>query len=397
MAGDFMKYCICTKEAAEAANIQFDLDINELLLAWQNRYKEKMLIEFGQLREQDPAIDALQELFLYEQHPLGQLLENSSVARHLGRNEADVYFDPTSGDPLFSAMEQRVYNLARRIDSERMHVPFRCVHPYKQTEAGDTADINSYPVDSELVRYNSGNHFISRPANSNVFDENSKQCTAKSAGNLTVLFKRGFLEDRLHEIKELTAVAHAAGEKQLQFFVICSRHSLKEGHFGASLVIMDPMKPYFPRRVLVCDTLLKELPQHPRWWNHFVMEYSNVFGNAVAEIIEDISHPLQKVNIKTDEPYLHDWDCPYYVASMTDALSNLVNNDPGLVTNGCDRDIHKAMTSYMPDYYQPDQQIRSRQEIKTTNSSKRWNSGRNMINDLLMEINCDTYHESADL
>jgi hypothetical protein len=384
---DSMNYFTCTKEAAEVSNYQFELVMEEFLCTWRNQHRNKMLIQFGQLFEQDPAIDALQELFLYGHHPLDQLLENNSIASHLSRSETDVYFDPISGDPLFSTTEQRIYNLARRFDTESMHVPFRSVHPHKQTEAGDNADINSYPVDSELIRYNSGNHFISRPANSSVFEENSEYCTAKSAGKLLVLFKRGFLEDRLHEIKELTIAAHADGETQLQFFVICSRHSLKEGHFGASLVIMDPVRPYFPKRVLVCDTLLKELPQHPRWWNHFVAEYSNVFGNAVAEIIEDLSHPLQKVNVKNDEPYLHDWDCPYYVASMVDALANLVNNDPLLAINGSDRDIHKAMSSYMLDYYLPDQQIKDRLEIKKINRSKRWYSGRHMIMKLIMELN----------
>jgi hypothetical protein len=90
----------------------------------------------------------------------------------------------------------------------------------------------TYPAGSETVRYNSGNHFSSRPANGNVVEENARRCLAKTAGHLQVLFKRGFLEDRLHEVKALAAASHTAGETSLQFFVICSRHSVQEGHFG---------------------------------------------------------------------------------------------------------------------------------------------------------------------
>jgi hypothetical protein len=271
------------------------------------------------------------------------------------------------------------------MDSERMHVPFRSVHPNKQTEAGDIADISTYPVESEEIRYNSGNHFASRPANNNVFDENSKRCTAQTEGDLYVLFKRGFLEDRLLDVKEHAAALHHAGISQLQFFVIYSRHSLKEGHFGVSLVIMDTANPDFPKRVMVCDTLLKDLPQHPRWWNHFIAEYSNVFGDAIAEIIEDLSHPLQKVNVKGDYPYRHDWDCPYYAASMADALAALVKTDPELLLSGCINDIHNAMRDYMPDYYQHDREIKNRYDIQTANRLKRWKSGHEAIKDLIIE------------
>ena len=143
----------------------------------------------------------------------------------------------------------------------------------------------------------------------------------------------------------------------------------------------SPSNPHFPQRVLICDTLLKELPQHPRWWHYFIAEYSNVFGESVAELIEDISHPLQKVNSQGEEPYRHDWDCPYYVASMTDALAELVKNDPELLINGSAVAIHNAMKEGMPDYYYG-QTIKDRPEIKQANLIKRWNSGREVIRDL---------------
>ncbi|MEO6151481.1 MAG: hypothetical protein ABIP28_15025, partial [Mucilaginibacter sp.] len=338
------------KQAAAAANFNFERDIYLFLRNWVDRHEGETLLRVDQPLEEYLGADALRDFFLNSTHPLQQLLQHSTIAGHLGRNEAEVYFDPTTGDPLFAPSEQRIYNLARRMDSEKMDIPFRSVHPCKQTATGDTADISTYPAESEQLRYNSGNHFSSRPANGNVFDENSQRCTAKSAGNLYVLYKRGFLEDRLREIKELVFELYQAGEQQLQFFVICSRHSLQEGHFGASLVIMDPANPHIPARVLVCDTLLKELPQHPRWWHHFVAEYSNVFGDAIAEVIEDLSHPLQKVNVKGDDPYRHDWDCPYYVASMADALADLANKSPELLIMGSIQDIHSAMKSLMQDY-----------------------------------------------
>jgi len=381
-----MEQCTYTKEIAEAANRCFEREVDNFLRAWVQDHADKTLLQFDQTLEEYLANDALRDFFLNTQHPIQKLLKSRPIASHLGRRAAGVYFDPISGDPLLASTEQRIYNLARRMDSERMHVPFRSIHPNKQTEAGDTADISTYPIDSEEIRYNSGNHFTSRPANGNVFDENSKRCLAKSEGNLHVLFKRGFLEDRLMDVQDLTAEMHYAGATQLQFFVIYSRHSIKEGHFGTSLVIMDPVNPHFPKRVMVCDTLLKELPQHPRWWNHFISEYSNVFGDAIVEIIEDLSHPLQKVNVKGDDPHRHDWNCPYYAASMAEALADLVKSIPELLLHGSTSEIHNAMKDIMPDYYYPDRELKDRYAIQETNRLKRWKSGREVIKDLVMEM-----------
>jgi hypothetical protein len=141
---------------------------------------------------------------------------------------------------------------------------------------------------------------------------------------------------------------------------------------------MDPANADFPQRVLICDTLLKELPHHPRWWNNFMTEYTNVFGEAIVELIEDLSHPLQKVNILGDDPYLHDWDCPYYAASMADALADMVLNQRQLLLNGSTAEIHKAMKTAMPDYY-IDQQVKDRPGIRLANRVKRWESGRRVV------------------
>jgi hypothetical protein len=381
-----MEQCSRVKQVADATNHFFEQEIQRFLRTWTLDHEEKTLLQFDQTMEEYLANDALRDFFLNTQHPVQKLLENPRIARHLARNMKNVYFDPISGDPFLAPSEQRIYNLARRMDSEQMHVPFRSVQPDKQTEAGDTADINTYPVDSEEVRYNSGNHFTSRPANGNVFDENSKRCVAKSGENLHILFKRGFLEERLLEVKEITAVMHANGVEKLQYFVICSRHSEAEGHYGTSLVIMDPGHRDFPKRVMVCDTLLKELPNHPRWWNYFIAEYSNVFGNAIAEIVEDLSLPLQKVNVKGDDPFRHDWNCPYYTASTADALADLVNSDPELIISGSVDEVQTAMKTRMLDYYHPNKKIKERHEIQYVNLVKRWRSGAKMINNLVREF-----------
>lgn len=381
-----MEQYTCTKEIALAANSCFERNVYDFLRMWVQNHEDKTLLQFDQTLEEYLANDALRDFFLNTEHPIQKLLKNRAIASHLGRRATGVYFDQLSGDPLLAPTEQRIYNLARRMDSERMHVPFRSIHPNKQSEAGDTADVSTYPLDSEELRYNSGNHFTSRSANGNVFDENSKRCLVKSYGNLHVLFKRGFLEDRLMEVQDLTAKMHDAGETQPQFFVIYSRHSIKEGHFGTSLVIMDPVNPHFPKRVMVCDTLLKELPQHPRWWNHFIAEYANVFGDAIVEIVEDLSHPLQKVNVKGDDPYRHDWNCPYYAASMAEALADLVTTNPNLLLHGSTPEVHNAMKDIMPDYYHADHEIKDRACIQDTNRLKRWKSGREVIKDLVMEL-----------
>lgn len=388
-----MKQCTYTKEIALAANHRFEQEVYHFLCTWIQNHEDETLLQFDQPLEEYLANDALRDFFLNTQHPIQKLLKNRFIACHLGRRVGAVYFDAVSGDPLLAPTEQRIYNLTRRMDSESMHIPFRSIHPNKQTEAGDTADINTYPIESDEVRYNSGNHFSSRPANGNVFIENSKRCTARSGGNLHVLFKRGFLEDRLRDVKVLTAAMCEAGETTLQFFIIYSRHSIKEGHFGTSLLIMDPVNPDFPKRVMVCDTLLKELPHHPRWWNHFITEYSDVFGDGIKEIVEDLSHPLQKVNIKGDEPYRHDWDCPYYAASMADALADLVRNNSELTLNGSIDEIHDAMKNLMRDYYNPDHEIKDRTSIQMANRLKRWNSGREVIKDLVLETSRKSSYE----
>ena len=388
-----MEQCTVTREIAEAANHFFEREVYSFLLGWVQHHEDKTLLQFDQTPDQYIANGALRDFFLTTQHPMQQLLKNQIIARHLGRSVEEVYFDPVNGDPLSASTEQRIYNLARRMDTERVHVPFRSIHPNKQTEAGDTAAINTYPAGSEEIRYNSGNHFASRPANGNVFDENSKRCMAKSEGNLHVLYKRGFLEDRLREIMELTAEMYEAGKTGYQFFVICSRHSFKEGHFGTSLVIMDTANANFPKRVMVCDTLLKELPHHPRWWNFFIEEYSQVFGDAVVEILDDLSHPLQKVNVKGDDPYRHDWNCPYYAASMADALADLVKSNPELLLNAPVYEIHQAMKALMPDYYQPDREIKDRANIQQANRLKRWKSGLEMIKELVLEISRKSSYE----
>lgn len=380
-----MESVICIKHVAEAANRRFDREIQRFLRLWVKVHDELTILQFDQTMDQYLANDALRDFFLHTAQPFQVILKNRFIAKHLGRRAELVHFDPVSGDPLLARTEQRIYNLARRMDSEQMHIPFRSVQPNKQTVAGDTADINTYPEGSEEIRYNSGNHFTSRPANENVMDQHSKRCTAKSEGNLHVLFKRGFLEDRLQDVRELTRIMGEAGETQLQFFLICSRHSPKEGHFGVSLLIMDPVRPDFPRRVMVCDTLLKDLPHHPRWWNHFMAEYTQVFGEAIVEIIEDLSHPLQKVNIKGDEPYRHDWNCPYYAAAMADALADLVKAQPDLILSGELSEIHHAMKTVMPDYYGNDTELKDRIGIQITNRIKRWMSGSRLIRELVTE------------
>ncbi|TWR27309.1 hypothetical protein FPZ42_06615 [Mucilaginibacter achroorhodeus] len=381
-----MQQVTCTRETAEAANCNFNLEVQSFLRKWVIRYQTEMPLRFDQSLEEYLSNNALRDFFLHSAHPLKQLLQEGCIARHLVRGIDHVHFDPVSGDPLFATAEQRIYNLAHRIDSENMHVPFRSVQPAKQTEAGDIADISTYPPESDRLRYNSGNHFASRPANNNVFEENSKKCVVKSAGNVHVVFEKGYLEERLHEVKQWMVEINHTGVDTCQYFVICSRHSPKEGHFGASLLIMDPVNPHFPIRVYVCDTLLKDLPHHPRWWNHFITEYSNVFGDAIGEVIEDLSHPLQKVNVKSDMPYRHDWDCPYYVTSMTEALADLSLADPYLLASGSLKEVHDAMKILMPDYYLADQSIKERGEIKFVNLMKRWNSGVKVIRDLLTDV-----------
>lgn len=173
-----MEQVACNPEFALAANKRFEKALRRFLRAWVKGHEDQTLLRFGEPMESYLAGDGLRDFFLNNEHPVQRLLSSSAIFRHLGRPMNKVYFDPVSGDPFLSLSEQRIYNLARRMDGEKMHVPFRSVHPNKQTETGDTADVLSYPIDSN-IRYNSGNHFASRPANGNVFKENSQRCSAK--------------------------------------------------------------------------------------------------------------------------------------------------------------------------------------------------------------------------
>jgi len=91
------------------------------------------------------------------------------------------------------------------------------------------------------------------------------------------------------------------------------------------------------------------------------------------------------VNVKGDDPYRHDWDCPYYVASMTGGLADLVKYLPELLLTGNVADIHGAMKRMIPDYYQTDGTIKDRLNIKEANPLKRWHSGRLPIQNLLAD------------
>ncbi|MBE7175323.1 MAG: hypothetical protein INR69_02915 [Mucilaginibacter polytrichastri] len=375
-----MSKSVCSREAAVAGNALFDREVGIFIDAWRNaraglpdEHQDNVLLPCGN-------DDALHDFFRCAENPLQHLLSHAAIAAHLSRPAENVFFDPESGDPLLASFEQRIYNLARRLSDESAHVPFRSIHPHKQTPAGDNALISSYPADSE-IRYNSGNHFASRPSNTNVFEENRLRCIAGSAGSVSVLFRNGYLEDRLQDIRILTSAMHSTGETQMQFFVICSRHSIKEGHFGTALVIMDPAVPDFPKRVLICDTLQKKLPEHPRWWYHFLGTFSQVFGEGITELIGDVSHPLQKVNVKGDDPYRHDWDCPYYAASAAEAFTGMAIQDPNLLLSGQCTEIYEAMKAFMPDYYDG-AQVKERHAIREVNRLKRWNSGRLVIKSL---------------
>jgi len=76
-----------------------------------------------------------------------------------------------------------------------------------------------------------------------------------------------------------------------------------------------------------------------------------------------------------------------------DALADLVKNNSELVLNGSTYEIHHAMKSYMPDYYQPDYVFKSRSNIKEANRLKRWMSGREVIKDLVVEISRRSSYE----
>ena len=377
-----MKPSKLTLTEANERNMAFESEVSSFLSAWMIRQnKPEILTSHSQSRSY-LGYGALRDFFSISGNPMGELLDVDSIFNHLNRAEHLVYFDPISSDPLFSRAEQRIYNLARRLDKAEINIPFRSVQVNKQTEFGDIAEICTYPSDSEELRYNSGNHFASRPANGNVFVQNSEHCKLKSDRNLHILYKIGFLEDRLQEIRSFNHTSDNKGHNQPVFFVICSRHSINEGHFGTSLVVMDPHLPEIPRRILVCDTLLKQLPHHPRWWHHFLSAYSNVFGYAVNEFIEDLSHPLQKVNVKGDDPFRHDWDCPYYAAALANALSELVITNPELLLYGSTSEVHQSMCQFMPEYYYSTGEIKPRSEIQISNRKKRWNSGQQLINGL---------------
>ena len=147
--------------SAVTDNDLFDKEVMQFLRNWLREHRADMLLQFDQPLADYLANDALRDFFLTTRRPVQQLLKNESIAGHLARNDHFVYFDELTGEPLLASTEQRIYNLARRMDSEKMHIPFRSVHPKKQTESGDIAAVSTYPVGSDEIRYNSGNYFAS--------------------------------------------------------------------------------------------------------------------------------------------------------------------------------------------------------------------------------------------
>jgi hypothetical protein len=111
-----MEHRTCSKEFAEATNDFFERIMFKFLRSWVQDHEDKTLLKFDQLLGEYLVNDALRDFFLNTRHPLQELLKNNLIACHLGRRAESVYFDQVTGDPLFAPTEQRIYNLARRMD-----------------------------------------------------------------------------------------------------------------------------------------------------------------------------------------------------------------------------------------------------------------------------------------
>ncbi|MCK8493251.1 hypothetical protein M0L20_15395 [Spirosoma sp. RP8] len=384
----------CSKEQAIFDNIAFDNLIKDFLRSWLDQSPVLLLTD---LIDDDTTLDdfieqnALRSFFRYNEDALEQLLEQPAVARHLLRPVSNVHFLNDAYEPLFSQFEQRIYNLAAQ--QEHHQVSFRYSSLSRQNAYADTIALSQLPPDQ--FREDIGVYFGTRRSDEVALTLLGRQLRREAfpASSLPVhVITEGYMEDSLRVVKRITEHIREEEATKRHCFIIQRRHAADDRHLGAALLIMNPAQPNKPERILFCDTLNPS--GTPPWWHSFKRKIDAIFpqpeGEAfVSDILEDGGVKLQRLH--DGVPVRHqDIDCAFYTASIGRALVQLAQANPDLILTGAIKDIVSQMTALMPEYYEGANQTREPEYVREVNIIRRWNTGRDAMNTLLLSRLAET-------
>ena len=375
-----------TKERADWANNAFDHAVKQFLREWidHSTVAGNHVVEDSNT---DEFIEhgALRSFFKHHTDALESLLRQDAIARHLLRPLNEVYFENDAYEPMLAQFEKRIYNLAAH--REHREVPFRYSPTSRQGAHGDTVGL----VDdlTGTAKEDIGMYFGTRRSDETALTILANQLRAEIQEETILpvhVIAEGYMEDSLRRVHTVAAQLGAEGNRQLHCFVIQRRHAAHDRHLGAALLVMDLRQPHLPRRIIFCDTL-NPFGQQPPWWDKFREKIDLVFpqpsGQAPAsDRLEDGGVNLQRLH--DGVPVRHqDIDCAFYTASMSRALIQVAQSNPGLILTGSTADLVSEMTARMPDYFDQANQPRNPTLVREANVAYRWNTGRQAMQNLM--------------
>lgn len=382
-----------TLPQAIEANDAFDKAVEQFLRRWLDGGTVAGLHdETGSDVDTFIETGALRSFFKHHDDALERLLDADAIAQHLLRPADRVFFAGDAYEPLLSRFERRIYNLAAH--REHREVPFRYCPPSRQGDFGDTPDQTLLPAHE--IREDIGTYFGTRRSDTTalgILGDQLRRETLRPASWPVVVVTEGYMDESLRLVRTMTQEAADTGDGQLHCFVIQRRHAHDDRHLGAALLVMDPARPDWPRRVIFCDTLNPN--GTPPWWNKFKHKIDAVFPQPdgqppVSDRLEDGGVNLQRLH--DGVPVRHqDIDCAFYTASMCRALIRIARQTPNLIINGTIGEVVSEMTAGMPMYFDAPNQPKDPMLVREANVIRRWNTGREALQRLMPTVVIDWF------
>lgn len=373
-----------TKAQAAQANQVFDVAVKRYLCNWvENGTTSSPLPEGENNLEEFIEKSALRSFFKHRDDAFQQLLEDETIARHLLRPVAEVYFDGDAYEPLLARYERRIYNLA--MHRQHLEVPFRYSPPNRQDIHGDTLDFATMPADQ--IREDIGMYFGTRRSDETALTILAHQLRQEAwpYSHLPIhVISEGYMDESLRAVKAVTEQLRDRGDLRLHCFLIQRRHAADDRHLGAALLLMNPIRPEQPQRVIFCDTL--NPTGCPPWWHKFRHKLDTVFPQPLGEPpvsnrLEDGGVNLQRLH--DGVPVRHqDIDCAFYTFSMVRALIGIAKAAPHLILHGPIEKIVSQMTARIPEYFEAANLPKDPVLVREENIFRRWEAGQEALKNI---------------